>query len=110
MAKVTDQLQGPSFQPLNTYNQRVQDWIEDLAIEYGDGIQTLQGEVIKFPVADGYARYIVTFIDDATGEIELAHLAMDDTYQVPDYQLLGIDYGVLEQLVARERALRAMFS
>ena len=42
------------------------------------------GKIIKFPVADGYAKYMVY----STRPLELIHLALDDCYQSEFAELL----------------------
>jgi hypothetical protein len=64
------------------------------------------GEVIKFPVADGYARYMVA----QTSPLELFHLALDDGYQIPKAHERGLDMDDVRAEVAHERRLREYFA
>ena len=64
------------------------------------------GEVIKFPVADGYAMYMVA----QTSPLELFHLALGDAYQIPKAHVKGLDMDDVREEVAHERRLREYFA
>jgi hypothetical protein len=70
----------PEFHPLDTYDQRCDEFVgrvKDYAKQHCNG--NLRGEEVRFPVADGYARYIVFSIRPET----LIHLSIGDAWQFP---------------------------
>jgi len=62
------------------------------------------GEIIKFGVADGYARYMV----HSLRPLELIHLPLDDAYQSEFAELLTIKK--VNEMVEREKVLKKLFS
>ena len=62
----------------------------------------LAGEEVLFPVADGYARYVVFT------PTKLIHLAVDDAWEYPHIErLLGKD---ISENINRRKALRELFA
>lgn len=66
-----------------------------------DGI----GEVVRFPVADGYALYMVASLEPA----ELIHIPLGDGWSIPDAHLRGITADDLVSRIEAGRALRKLF-
>lgn len=73
------------------YNTLIEKWYADLTAwckkrnPYED--QRYIGEVVKWGVADGYAEYMVSGLEDEDGEVELLHLPVMDGYQYEDADL-----------------------
>lgn len=64
----------------------------------------LVGEVIRFPAADGYARYMVA----GSKPVELVHLPLDDAWSFEyAHRLTKKD---IEQKVAQQKSIDAMFA
>jgi hypothetical protein len=82
----------------DAFTQSVVKW----AREHGEG--SLRGEEVQFPVADGYARYIVL----STNPVKLIHLPLGDAWHF-EYasRLLAKD---IQELVRRRKAFNSLFS
>lgn len=57
----------------------------------------LQGEVIRFPIADGYAAYMV--IDGRS----MIHLPIGDAWQIPDAYARGLRVSDVRAMVERNK-------
>lgn len=64
----------------------------------------LIGRIIQFPVADGYAQYMVAGLKP----VELIHLPLMDGYQSEFADLMTA--GRIKEMVRRQDVLNAMFS
>jgi hypothetical protein len=62
------------------------------------------GKEIKFPIADGYARYMI--LDYRS----IILLEVGDVYQIPDAHARGLRKADLVQKVKQEEAISALFS
>lgn len=87
---------------LKLYDRKIREWVEDLAVDYrkkskGD----LVGEVIRFPVADGCAQYMITKHNPFT----MVHLAIGDCWHVQDYTIRGFRITDARAQVNRNREL-----
>ena len=77
--------------------------------EASDAVDTaagkVEGIVLQFPIADGYAIYRVS----KTSPLTLEHIPVGDAWQIPAAHIRGIrKRDVLEQ-AARRRALAVLF-
>ena len=62
------------------------------------------GKVVKFPVADGYARYMVASVKP----LELVWMPLDDEYQ---FQYIDrLNWSDIKEKVEQQEALNKMFS
>ena len=66
----------------------------------------LVGEIIKFPVADGYAEYMV----ESERPLKLVHLADWDEYSIPPAHIRGLRLTDVRALAESERTLAALFA
>lgn len=80
------------------YKQRLKDYL--LAVRKGKNI----GEIIRFPVADGYAEYMVASMKPA----ELIHLPLGDAWQFQYAHLLNAKE--IQEEIDRQKALKELFS
>jgi len=65
------------------------------------------GEVIKFPVADGYAHYMVL---QSTKGVSLIWLStLGDGYRIEDFAERGLIRADVQRLVEREKAMTKLF-
>lgn len=60
------------------YCEKVRAW----CTEHGSG--PCRGEILRFPVADGHAQYMVINCE------ELIHLPLGDAWQIPDAYIRGL--------------------
>lgn len=65
----------------------------------------LVGEIIRFPVADGYAQYLVW----KERPLELVHLALGDAWSIPASHARGIRLADVRQHVEASKAMQAIF-
>ena len=65
----------------------------------------LVGEEIRWPRADGYARYLVA----KERPLELVHLAVGDAWQVEDALIRGLRLKEVREMVARQHGLSELF-
>ena len=66
----------------------------------------LVGEVVRFPIADGHASYMVWH----EKPLKLVHLALGDGYQIPDAHSRGLRHADIATKVAQQKSLTAMFA
>lgn len=78
------------------YIARCKQWLNDNGFKH-----KLTGEIIRFPVADGYAQYMVM---DGT---KIMHLPLMDAYSIPAAHARGLR--VAEE-VKSQKAFRAIFA
>ena len=102
--------QAPSFSMAISYDEmfdREEKYRDAVAKEARDRNPSdpHAGEVIKFPVADGYALYVV----ERTNPPELLHLQTGDAWRLQSFAEKGIDAEDIARLVKRERAARELF-
>jgi hypothetical protein len=100
--------EAPSFsieQPFEAYQQATEKFVQsvkDWAKKNGNG--ECRGEEIRFPVADGYAQYVVVGLKPVT----LIHLPIGDGWQFQYANRLTAK-DVRDQ-VRREQAMAKMFA
>lgn len=92
---------------LARYEQEMDEWCERLAEwcrnqNKGDMV----GEIVRFPVADGYAQYMVY----RQNKLALIHLPLGDAWQIPEAHARGLRLSDVRDMVAREAKLRELFS
>ena len=80
------------------YVESVQQWARD------NGRGALRGETVRFPVADGYAQYVVL----STAPVRLIHLQVGDAWHFEYADRLSSHDVKVE--VKRRRELEALFS
>ena len=61
----------------NAFIARLKDWCIERIKNSGKKTSDYIGEIIRFPVADGYAIYMVA----STSPAQLIHIPFDDAYQ-----------------------------
>lgn len=66
----------------------------------------LVGELVKFPVGDGYAIYVVADVKPLT----LVHVPVGDAWQIPKAHARGLRLDDIAEMVKRRKALDAAFS
>lgn len=64
------------------------------------------GKEIKFPIADGYARYIVADVKP----LLLIHLGIGDAYRIPVAHARGLNLADVRNHIEADKKLSAMFS
>ena len=97
--------ESPNIDRSGDWQKQEQDYIEGLknwCKEHGKG--TSRGEVVRFPVGDGYAQYMV-FSGSA-----LIHLPLGDAYQIPEAHSRGLRAKDIAALIERGRRVKALFS
>ena len=70
-----------------------------------DSKSDLVGETIRFPVADGYAEYMVY----RTRPLQLIHLPYVDAWEVNPIMLRGLRVSDVKEMVERSRKINALF-
>lgn len=63
-------------------------------------------DVIDFPVADGYAHYLVVSVDPPV----LSHIDFCDGYRIPAAHVRGLDAADIRAQIERKNALKRLFS
>ena len=63
-------------------------------------------DVIKFPVADGYAHYRVVSVSPPV----LSHIPFCDGYTIPAAHVRGLNTNDLRNEIQRERRLKELFA
>ena len=71
----------------------------------------LTGEVVRFPMADGYAAYMVAEPPPKTrgAAMSLVHLPLGDAYAIPAAHARGLTKTDIRRMVERDRRVRALF-
>lgn len=67
---------------------------------------TLTGEVVRFPIADGYAMYMV---GEQSRTTFLVHMPLGDAWQIPEAHARGLRKPDIKDLVGRQKKLAAIF-
>lgn len=74
-----------AFKDSSAYNKAVDDFKEELKIFCKENSKCVHaGEIISFPVGDGYAQYMVF------NYTSLVHLSLGDSYQISDAHSRGL--------------------
>lgn len=81
------------------YIAQVKTWLTDHGYHH-----KLTGEVVRFPIADGYAQYMVA---NAT---TLIWLPLGDAWQIPDAHARGLRISDIKAEIDRARKFRELFS
>ena len=68
----------------------------------------IEGAILKFPVADGYAMYLVT--KDTGRTVEVKHIPYGDAWQVHPALLRGLRRADIVRQVEAERKLAILFA
>ena len=63
------------------------------------------GEEVRFPIADGYARYLVS----SAIPLELTHIAAGDGWQIPGAHMRGLELGDIIHNVSSRKSMEQMF-
>ena len=83
------------------YNEQCANYLTDAGY-FGEGV----GKVIKFPMADNYARYMVASINPPV----IMHLNFGDGYAVHSAMVRGLDASDITAELNREAKLRELFA
>jgi len=79
------------YEDRKEYNKLIEQWyqgLRELCKKHNPcEDQRYIGEVVKWNVADGYAEYMVSALEDEDGEVELLHLPVMDEYEYGDADL-----------------------
>lgn len=67
----------------------------------------LTGEIVRFPIADGAAQYMVA---DRPRGMVLIHLPIHDAWSIPEAHARGLRKADIVKLVEGERAWRELFA
>lgn len=109
MAKV---YASPLPAPEYSWDDPHRDW-EQVDAEYIEKVRALAkeahsgnliGEVIRFPIGDGQAHYMVW----NTRPLEIVHLPLGDAYSIPAAHARGLNLSDIEEAVEYERRMRRM--
>ena len=76
------------FTNFGNYRKKCDEYIKELRdfiLECNDTDDDCIGEVIRFPVADGYAKYMVASLKPT---VELVHIPLDDAYEFAHVDLM----------------------
>jgi hypothetical protein len=87
------------------YQKAIDTWIEkivEFAKTYGSG--DMRGEIVKFPVGDGCARYVVYSISKRS--VELIHLPVYDSSQLEYIHRLTADD--IRETIRQSKLLKPM--
>lgn len=85
------------------YEQDLKDWLVNRCIKTNKPT-TEVGEIIRFPVADGYARYMVACMKP----LELIHIALDDAWTFEYVDKLNAND--VKQKIESAKAMARLFS
>lgn len=80
------------------YIEILRGWLRDHGYKH-----RLTGKVVRFPVADGYAQYMV--MDGRS----MVHLPLLDAYQIPDAHARGLRVRDIDALLAADRRMAELF-
>lgn len=88
------------------HNKAEQAWVKTVQDEArarnkGD----IVGEIVRFPMADGYAQYVVW----STNPAALIHLPVGDAWDIPEAHARGLRTSDLRQQVAAHKAMDKLF-
>lgn len=110
MAKIYKAPKGFEAPTLSADNWQVEEqaYLERLAAEARRGSpgDPLVGEVVRFPMADSYAQYMVW----STKPLKLVHLDLGDAWHIPEAHARGLRLSDIQSSVDRDRAMKAMFA
>lgn len=87
------------------YERDTEAWVASVrawAREHGSG--PIRGEIVRFPIADGYAQYVVM------SGTQLIHLPVYDGWQIPAAHARGLRAADLKAMVAQDKALEQLFT
>lgn len=65
-----------------------------------------EGVILRFPVADGYAMYLV----QKTRPLTLQHIPFGDAWQIPAAHLRGLSMEDVKQQAAHNKSRRKLFA
>jgi hypothetical protein len=95
--------------PFNEYEKSADDYEQKLAQWCRDNTPTksdLVSEIVSFPVADNYAKYMVF----STKPLHLIHVGTYDGYSADPALIRGLNLKDVRQRIECSKALDAMFS
>lgn len=91
-------------QAIREYEEATTRWIESVKQWCRDnGTGPNRGEVVRFPMADGYAEYVVLT------NTQLIHLPVYDAWDIPAAHARGLRASDITRMVAQERKLAELF-
>ena len=89
----------------DAYYAAEKQWLDGLAeLARKNSSCDLAGEIVRFPIADGYAQYMIW---DGRSMI---HLPLGDAWQIPEAHARGLRLADLRENVRRERAIADLFA
>jgi hypothetical protein len=93
-AMVSGRFNDQRYRKLNAaFIEQCRDWLKQNGYT-----SPLAGKIVRFPVADGYAEYMIVSLRPVT----LMHLPFGDSYQIPEAHARGLRASDLRELVERE--------
>lgn len=112
MAQLTNEIiygfpvQKPNESYIEFYN-RQEEWLsEQMEKTYNLPDGSIKEAIVRFPVADGHAYYMIMKVRPLT----MRHLAIGDSWSIPDAHVRGLKKADLLQLVNQEKMLHRLFS
>jgi len=110
MAKIyaaPEEIQIPEldFKEFGNYEKECEDYIQklkDFCLENSDEKEV--GEIIKFPMGDGHAEYMICSMKP----LELIHIPLMDAWSFPYAHLLTVKE--VEENIAQRKAMEKLFS
>lgn len=87
------------LQPEREWEERLKQWARD------NGRGELRGEEVRWPVADGYARYVVY----TEQPLSLIHIPTGDAWDIDEIMERGLNLDDIRQNVSRQRAMAELF-
>jgi hypothetical protein len=91
---------------IKSEHQKAVDALFEKAEAIPEGV--IEGAILKFPVADGYALYLVT--KDSKRGVELKHIPYGDAWQVHPALIRGLTRKDIVRQVEGERRLTKLFA
>jgi hypothetical protein len=92
-----------SFETLDTYEEECENYIENLKAFLKERGWKHSGQVIQFPVADGYAKYMVMSMNP----LQLIHLELGDAWHFQHINLMTAQ--AVQEMVDTEKRMRELF-
>ena len=97
---------GKPRHELSPWRIKTDKYIAELAEQaQQNGTDPLLGETISFPVADGYAQYMIW----NTKPLQLIHLEVGDAWQAHPILLRGLRISDVREQVAADKRLKELF-
>jgi len=82
--------------------ESLREWVKTHRVGAGD----LMGEVVRFPIADGYAQYMIV----GTKPAALMHLPIHDAWEIPEAHARGLRTSDLRDEIMAEKRFAELFA